>query len=130
MRATANGALLPLRRAPLLLFLLLYTVISGGPFLWVAAMSLRTTPEIFAAPYALPSRLHWEKFAEAWGKSNYGTYFWNSVVVVVTAVVLLTVIGAMVAHALARYRFRGRGLVRFLILSGMVLPPQLMILSL
>jgi ABC-type glycerol-3-phosphate transport system permease component len=118
------------RRTPLLLFLLLYTVVAGGPFLWVAVMSLRTTPEIFASPYALPTHPHWEKFVIAWTKSNYGTYFWNSVVVVVTAVVLLTIIGAMVAHALARYRFRGRETVRFFILSGMILPPQLMILSL
>jgi multiple sugar transport system permease protein/raffinose/stachyose/melibiose transport system permease protein len=119
-----------LRRGPLLAFLVLYTILTGGPFLWVASMSLRTTNEIFAAPYALPAKLHWEKFVEAWTRSNYGTYFWNSVIVVVTSVVLLTVIGAMVAHCLARYRFRGRGIVRFLILSGLVLPPQLMILSL
>jgi len=119
-----------LRRVPLLAFLALYTILTGGPFLWVASMSLRTTNEIFAAPYALPAKLHWEKFVEAWTRSNYGTYFWNSVIVVVTSVVLLTVIGAMVAHCLARYRFRGRGIVRFLILSGLVLPPQLMILSL
>jgi ABC-type glycerol-3-phosphate transport system permease component len=118
------------RRTPLLLFLLVYTLVTGGPFLWVATMSLRTTPEIFAAPYAFPSHFHWEKFAEAWTKSNYGTYFWNSMIVVVTAVLLLTVIGAMGAHCLARYRFRGSRLVRFVILSGMILPPQLMILSL
>jgi multiple sugar transport system permease protein/raffinose/stachyose/melibiose transport system permease protein len=118
------------RRSPLLVFLVLYTVIAGGPFLWVAAMSLRTTPEIFAAPYAFPLHPHWEKFVEAWTKSNYGTYFWNSVIVVTTAVVLITVLGAMVAHALARYRFRGSRLVRFAILSGLILPPQLMILSL
>ena len=130
MNSPAQFWLGHVRRSPLLLFVLLYTVVSGGPFLWVAVMSLRTTPEIFAAPYALPSRLHWEKFVEAWTKSNYGTYFWNSVIVVVTAVALLTVIGAMVAHALARYRFRGSRLVRFAILSGLVLPPQLMILSL
>ncbi|HEX3499574.1 MAG TPA: carbohydrate ABC transporter permease [Stellaceae bacterium] len=119
-----------LRRTPLLIFVALYTVISGGPFLWVAAMSLRTTPEIFTAPYALPGRLHWEKFVQAWTTSNYGTYFWNSVIVVATAVALLTVIGAMVAHCLARYRFRGSRIVRFLVLSGMILPPQLLILSL
>jgi multiple sugar transport system permease protein/raffinose/stachyose/melibiose transport system permease protein len=130
MGSPALSWLSHVRRTPLLIFLILYTVISGGPFLWVAAMSLRTTPEIFAAPYAFPSRLHWEKFVEAWTKSNYGTYFWNSVIVVVTAVVLLTVLGAMVAHALARYRFRGSRLVRFAILSGLILPPQLMILSL
>src|SRR5262249_2733289 len=92
--------------------------------------SLRTTPEIFASPYALPSQLHWEKFAEAWSKSNYSTYFWNSTIVVVTAVVLLTIVGAMAAHCLARYRFRGNLLVRFVILSGLILPPQLLILSL
>ena len=126
----ATQPLRALRRFPLLAFLALYTILTGGPFLWVASMSLRTTNEIFAAPYALPAKLHWEKFVEAWTRSNYGTYFWNSVIVVVTSVVLLTVIGAMVAHCLARYRFRGRGIVRFLILSGLVLPPQLMILSL
>ena len=68
----------------------------------IGVVPLRTTPEIFAAPYALPLHPHWEKFVEAWTKSNYGTYFWNSVIVVVTAVVLITVLGAMVAHALAR----------------------------
>jgi ABC-type glycerol-3-phosphate transport system permease component len=128
--STAASWLSHVKRTPLLLFLLLYTVVSGGPFLWTAVMSLRTTPEIFASPYALPSRIHWEKFVEAWTKSNYSSYFWNSVIVVVTAVAVLTVIGAMVAHCLARYRFRGSRLVRFVILSGMILPPQLLILSL
>ena len=119
-----------LKRTPLLLFIVLYTIITGGPFVWVALMSVRTTPEIFANPYALPAHLHWDKFAEAWTHSNYSAYFWNSAIVVVTAVALVTVIGAMAAHCLARYRFRGRRTVRFLILSGMVLPPQLLILSL
>jgi raffinose/stachyose/melibiose transport system permease protein len=119
-----------LRRTPLLLFLVLYSLATGGPFLWVAAMSLRTTPEIFANPYALPGTLHWEKFADAWVNSNYGTYFWNSLIVVGSAVVLLTIFGAMAAHCLARYRFRGSRVVRLAILSGMILPPQLLILSL
>ena len=122
--------MLHLRRSPLLAFVLFYTVVSGGPFVWVAVMSLRTTPEILDSPFALPSRLHFEKFADAWTRSNYGTYFWNSTIVVVTAVTLITIIGAMLAHALARFRFRGNRLVRFVILSGLILPPQLLILSL
>jgi len=122
--------MLHLRRSPLLAFVLFYTVVSGGPFVWVAVMSLRTTPEILDSPFALPSRLHFEKFADAWTRSNYGTYFWNSTIVVITAVTLITIIGAMLAHALARFRFRGNRLVRFVILSGLILPPQLLILSL
>jgi len=42
----------------------------------------------------------------------------------------VTLFGSMAAFCLARYRFRASRLVRFLILSGMVLPPQLLILSL
>lgn len=118
------------RRVPLVLFVACYTVVTGGPLLWVAMMSLRTTAEIFKAPYAFPSPAHWEKFADAWTKSNYGTYFWNSTIVVIVAVVLVTVVGAMAAHCLARYTFRGNRLVRFLILTGLVLPPQLVILAL
>jgi multiple sugar transport system permease protein/raffinose/stachyose/melibiose transport system permease protein len=119
-----------LRRTPLILFLILYTVVTGGPFLWVASMSIRTTPEIFDDPYGLPVPAHWGKFVDAWTVSKYGTYFWNSVIVVGGAVILLTIFGSMAAHCLARYRFRGSRVVRIAILSGMVLPPQLLILSL
>jgi len=128
--ALQRPGLAQLARVPLVAFIALYTVVTGGPLLWVASMSLRTTAEIFKSPYGLPSPAHWEKFADAWVKSNYATYFWNSTVTVVTAVIFVTVIGAMAAHCLARYQFRGNRLVRFLILSGLVLPPQLLILAL
>ena len=130
MTAVRRPRLAQLARVPLLAFIALYTIVTGGPLLWVAAMSLRTTAEIFKSPYGLPSPAHWEKFADAWVKSNYATYFWNSTVTVVTAVILVTGVGAMAAHCLARYHFRGNRLVRFLILSGLVLPPQLLILAL
>ena len=117
------------RRVPLALFAAFYTVVTGGPLVWVAMMSLRTTAEIFRDPYGFPSPAHWEKFADAWTKSNYGTYFWNSTIVVVVAVALVTAVGAMAAHCLARYAFRGSRIVRFVILTGLILPPQLVILA-
>ena len=63
-----------MRSIPLFAFIALYTVVTGGPLLWVASMSLRTTAEIFRSPYGLPSPAHWEKFADAWTKSNYATH--------------------------------------------------------
>ena len=98
-----------MRRVPLALFAAFYTVVTGGPLVWVAMMSLRTTAEIFRHPMRFPSPAHWEKFADAWTKSNYGTYFWNSPIVVVVAVALVTAVGAMAAHCLARYRFAAAG---------------------
>ena len=93
-------------------------------------MSLRTTSEISANAYALPETMHWKKYIEAWTSSNYGTYFWNSTIVVVSAVLALTIIGAMAAHCLARYRFPGNRLVLFVIFSTLIFPPQITIISL
>jgi len=114
----------------LLIALSAYTVYSAGPFAWIAIMSLRTTSEISADPYALPEHLHWEKYATAWTTSHYGTYFWNSTAVVVAAVAILTITGSMAAHCLARYRFRGNRLIYFVIFSAIIFPPQVTLISL
>ena len=118
------------RKTVLLLFLTIYTIVAGGPFLWIAVMSLRTTPEILNDPYGLPRPAHWGKFLQAWTNSDYDVYFKNSAWVVAIAVVLVMVVGAMAAHYLARYRFRGSNALRMTILSGLLLPPQMLILSL
>jgi multiple sugar transport system permease protein/raffinose/stachyose/melibiose transport system permease protein len=46
------------------------------------------------------------------------------------AVAMLTIIGSMVAHCLARYRFRGNRLIYFVIFSAIIFPPQVTIISL
>ena len=98
-------------RGVLTAVLALYTVYAVGPMIWLAAMSLRTTSEINLSHYALPSEFHWEKFARAWFNSSYDTYFWNSVVVVGVAVVVVTLVGSTAAFCLARYRFPGNRLI-------------------
>lgn len=116
----------------ILIFLVLtfYTVYAAGPLMWVAIMSLRTTSEISSNPYALPTVLHWAKFVQAWEGSDYGTYFYNSLIVTGGAVTVVTTIGAMAAHCLARFRFPGNRLVLFIILSSLIFPPQIIMISL
>jgi len=111
------GTAASLRRALLLIVLALYTAFAAGPFVWAAMMSLRTTTEISRDHFALPETLHWEKFA-------------NSLVVVLTAVAILTVVGAMAAHCLARYRFRFNRVVYFVLFSTIMFPPQITIIAL
>ena len=119
-----------LPRALILLALSLYTAYAAGPFLWIASMSLRNTQDIFDNPYALPLAPQFGKYVTAWTTSNYGVYFTNSTLVVVAAVLILTVVGAMAAHALARYKFPGNRFVFFLIFSTIIFPPQITIIAL
>jgi len=117
-------------RAVLFAMLALYTVYAVGPMLWLAAMSLRTTAEINLSHYALPDVLHWWKYGQAWFNSSYDTYFWNSVVVVGGAVIIVTLVGATAAFCLARYRFPGNRLIFLAMFSTILLPPQITIISL
>jgi multiple sugar transport system permease protein/raffinose/stachyose/melibiose transport system permease protein len=119
-----------LKRAVLLSVLCLYTAFAAGPFVWAAMMSLRTTTEIHRNHFAPPIPAHWDKFAEAWFSSNYSVYFTNSTQVVVSAVLILTVVGSMAAHCLARYRFRFNRVIYFVLFSTIIFPPQITIISL
>lgn len=119
-----------LKRLGLMLILSLYTAYAAGPFLWVASMSLRTTTEIAAEPYALPDTLHFWKFGEAWFGSHYDVYFTNSVMIVLSAVAILTVVGGMAAHCFARYRFPFKKLLYFVIFSTIIFPPQVTVIGL
>src|SRR5262249_34199673 len=119
-----------LKRALLLLLLSFYTAFAAGPFVWAAMMSLRTTTEIHRDHFALPRPAHWDKFSEAWFHSNYGVYFANSSQIVVSAVLILTLVGSMAAHCLARYRFRLNRAIYFILFSTIIFPPQITIISL
>jgi multiple sugar transport system permease protein/raffinose/stachyose/melibiose transport system permease protein len=110
--------------------LVAYTVYSALPFVWVGTMSVRTTSEISADHYAWPSTFHWSKFKVAWVESNFDQYFMNSTIVVVTAVLLVTLVGAAAAHCLSRYRFRGNRLIYFVLFSSIIFPPQIILISL
>lgn len=112
--------------------LVLYTVFALGPLVWAAMLSLRTSGEIYANPYSLPWPPHFDKYIEIWTKFNYAVYFFNSIIVSVSAVVLGTVAGAMAAFVLSRrrYHFRFREVVYLLIFVSIMFPPQITLIAL
>ena len=108
----------------------LYTFYTLAPFVWLATMSVRTTGEISLDHYAWPKPFHWGQFRSAWIDSDFATYFWNSTIVVTSAVVVVTLIGAAAAHCLARFRFAGNRLIYGILFSSIIFPPQITLISL
>ena len=68
----------------------------------------------------------------AWTEFGYATYFRNSAIVTVAAVVIVTVLGAMAGFAFARrrYAFPLREPLFLLVFLSIMFPPQIMLLSL
>ncbi|MFT4234054.1 MAG: carbohydrate ABC transporter permease [Microbacterium sp.] len=69
---------------------------------WVVVTSLKTTKEIYNAPFALPVSPQWQNFVTAWSVSGLGSAAINSVVIVAVSSVLIVALAAPAAYVLAR----------------------------
>lgn len=103
-------------------FLVTWAVLVTFPLLWSVAQSVRTDPEIIADPWGLPTSPRWDNFSRAWGASNIGDYFLNTVLVVAGGVFLTMLLGAMAAYVLARYPFPGNRLIYYTFVAGLTVP--------
>lgn len=110
--------------------LILWSVIVIGPMLWTLMTSFKTTREIFSSPFSLPSALNLQNYVNAWTTAGIGKYFFNTVIVVGTALVIVMVLGAMCAYVLARFQFPGSKAIYYLMLAGLTFPIFLAIVPL
>jgi raffinose/stachyose/melibiose transport system permease protein len=102
-----------------------YAVVAVGPLLFMLLSSMRSGQEIFSDPLGLPSGFYFGNYVKTWRDAEFATYFGNSLVVVAGAVFIGTAVSAMAAYALARYRFRGQGLLIAYFIAGLTLPIRL-----
>lgn len=111
-----------------LLFIVL-TMIALYPLIWVATNSFKTDLQLFEHSWSLPKEWHWENYARAW-KFGIAKYILNSVLVTVVAVLINITISMMAAYALARYQFKGRNMLLYFILGGLMLAPEVSLIPL
>lgn len=92
------------------------------PFVWMLSASLKTDNEIFGSTNLLPSVPQWENYARAWYEANIGPYFWNTIVITLATVAIVTVTTAMIGYVLGRFTFPGRRIVFALLVATLFLP--------
>ncbi|MDR1186667.1 MAG: carbohydrate ABC transporter permease [Bifidobacteriaceae bacterium] len=110
--------------------LTVWSVIVIVPFLWTLLSSFKTSKQILSSPFSLPDKLHFENYVNAWNTAGIGQFFFNTVIVVGSALVLVMLLGAMLAYVLARFKFPGNGLIYNVMLAAMSFPIFLAIVPL
>ena len=103
-------------------FLILWSVMAAGPLLWALMSSFKTSGQILSSPWSLPTALHFDNWARAWGQAAIGQFFLNTIVVVAFSVAGTMLLGSMAAYVLARFDFPGNRLIYFLFVGGMTFP--------
>ncbi|MGK5518624.1 carbohydrate ABC transporter permease [Micromonospora sp. URMC 107] len=103
-------------------FLLFWGALTVLPLLWMFISSFKSNAEILADPWALPDALRFDNWSRAWSGAHIGQYFLNSLVVVAGSVTLTMLMGATAAYVFARYEFRGKQVVYYLFVGGLMFP--------
>jgi len=125
-----------LHKALFITLLLVFAVVYLAPLYVMLTTSFKDIEEIRNGNIlALPDALNTGAWSKAWssactGGDCYGLapYFWNSMRIVLPAVLISTVIGALNGYVLSQWRFRGSNLLFGALLFGCFIPFQVILL--
>jgi raffinose/stachyose/melibiose transport system permease protein len=114
-------------------FIILYaaTFIYMVPVLSLIFTSLRSNPDLYKRGlFALPDRLVWGNYVEAWKRGSMSMYFTNSVLVALIKVPLYVLIATLGGFALTKMEFRFAKAGLFVVIVGMLLPVHVALIPL
>ena len=99
------------------------------PLVWMVIQGFRTDREFFTDTWGMPEVWVYQNYIDAW---NVGiqTYFMNSVFVTVISIILTIIASSLLAFFFTRYNFKISKPLFMLILGGMMLSPQISVISL
>lgn len=111
-------------RALLYITLIIVSLVMLFPFLFMVTTAMKSEAQL-AQPGLFPEGMwHPENFIVAWGKAEFTLYMGNSALVSLVTGTLTLLLAAMGGFALSKYRFRGRNILFLVILSTLMVPPQ------
>ena len=121
------------RRAKLIggyLGILAVLLLIGLPLFWILMTSFEAKGDIYTNPVNwLPPVWETENYSDATTRVPFWTYLRNSVLITAVLSIIKIVLGVISAYALAILRFPGRHLVFLLVISSLMVPSEITVIS-
>lgn len=100
------------------------------PFVWQIIMSLSTNAEVQSVvPTFWPAELQWDNYRDVFERMPFVAQLQTSVLLTVIRVAAQIVLCTMAGYAFARMRFRGRAILLAVVLSILMVPSQVYLIS-
>jgi ABC-type glycerol-3-phosphate transport system permease component len=110
------------------LFLALLALSAIYPLFFLTVTAFRTPEDYRSSPGGLPAHLTTNNVSEAFSAVHIGTYALNSLLVVVPAVAIITVLSCLAGYALVHFHFPLRTGALVFIVALMALPPTALLI--
>jgi multiple sugar transport system permease protein len=110
--------------ATIVLYVLLFLglVLMIGPFIWMVLGSFKPQAEFLRAPTWLPANPTLGNYERLVERLDFPRYFFNSALIATVVTVANLIFSPMLGYALAKLRFRGKGILMALVLSTLMPP--------
>jgi len=112
-------------RTLLYVILIIYSMSIFSPIFLMLITSLKENREIFTRPYNLPQSFNLDSYIHLFKISNYLIYFRNSIIVTLTALLIILALSSLISYVLAKYRFIGSRFLYFYFIAGLIIPIKL-----
>ncbi|GAA0913102.1 carbohydrate ABC transporter permease [Virgisporangium aurantiacum] len=123
----------PRRRAPwgAAATIAIIGVFTFAPVYWVAVTALTPTNEVFRFPPRwFPAHVTFDHFRSLWENPQLLRYLGNSLIVSTLTAVLTVIVSAYTAYSFAKFRYRGRRSLMYLVLASQMFPQALLLITL
>ena len=109
--------------------LLLGAIIFIMPLVWLISGSLKSQADIVCGNF-FPSKLHWENYKKAVSVIPFFRYALNTLTITILSIIGACLANPFVGFSFARLNFPAKNLLFILVLSTMMLPPQVTMIPL
>lgn len=114
---------LTIGKAILWIVLSIVAIIQIFPLIWLIDFSLASSNEMFTSGLLIiPEKIQWGNYVKAFTDGHFLQYLKNSFLINTLAMVLVILISIMAAFACRRMKWRLSGIVKTILLLGMMIP--------
>lgn len=109
--------------------LIILTVVTLLPLVWMLSSSFKLSTEVFTIPIKwIPEKFHWNNYVKIWQKVDFARFTFNSakLTVIVTVIQLLTC--SFAAYGFTKCKFKGRDTLFLCYVATIAIPWQIFML--
>lgn len=104
------------------LVLVAMSLLTLFPIVLTISSAFKTRADVRTNPFGLFSSLSLESVTRAWTLGNFGEYMVNTFVLAIPSTLIVVVLSTMAGYAFASLPFRGRTVLYYLVIVGLLVP--------
>ncbi len=112
------------------LLLLLFLLFTAYPMLWMALCAFRTEGDAQTRPLAIPAKFVLDNMANVLNNGSFGSAYINSLILCIASVAIAVTFAAFAAFAFAQMSFKGKNMLFYIFILGMMIPVHVTLIPL